>query len=477
MSQDEDPPFDAAASDDAFDDASSLGGSADAVNEGSTSSASQETDRETLHPSDASAKGDDAQEAETKETAPKKKPRSRKPSAKAKRKPKAKRTRKTVVVDESSAFPFMEESAPIAEVDVAAQDESIAALSDHDLMQTMADDSALALNQAVAEAAAAVRAESANEHETSPVDAVATGADSAVLPNAGSSAPIADTSTPSKSRAILNRARALLGAGGMRALLVRSAIAAGVALAAGFGYGAAAKIFFAADESGLSEKTETAANSPSDAVESTQHDSVEDTASVSIDPRDTDPQSPVAANDSSAGSSLDVDPQGDETAHLTSQDDASEHGEGEAPVVATPPAARVAEASFDDAPVDEPKNDPGKPREAKVVTRLVGPEQPFAMPEIGTSLPRAEHPLANGRQRLDRGDIEAARRIAADFLLREDGLSAEDRLFIPQAYALLADCLKVEWGRARVESLRDTKKGEKARPTSRPTPASAEEGS
>lgn len=493
MSPEEDPPLDAAASDDAFDDAASLGGSADAVTDtpeeatagGSTAPASPQENRESASgPADSATPADDGGST-SKEPAPKKKPRSRKPGAKSKRKSKAKRAKKSDVADESSAFPFMEESAPIEDVDVAAQDESIAALSDHDLMQTMADDSALALDQAVAEAAAAARAE--NENEPPHVEAGVVATEPAASTAGSAGAPAAVASIASKARAILSQARAILGAGGMRALLGRSAIAAGVALAAGFGYGAAAKIFFAGDEPHLSEKIEASENALSNPVEPTQHDAVEGATFTQIDPRDTDPhatdphatgpQSAVATHDSSAVGSEDVDPQGDETALSVSSDESSEDGGALDPVAPPANAAQVAEDSFDDAAADEPKNDPGKPRESKVVTRLVGPEQPFAMPEIGTSLPRPEHPLANGRQRLDRGDIEAARRIAADFLLREDGLSAEDRLFIPQAYALLADCLKVEWGRARAESLRETKKSGKTHPTTRPTPSSAEEGS
>jgi hypothetical protein len=49
------------------------------------------------------------------------------------------------------------------------------------------------------------------------------------------------------------------------------------------------------------------------------------------------------------------------------------------------------------------------------------------------------------------GDIEGARRIAASFLLRLDGMGREESLRASEAYALLADVLRHEYERSLID--------------------------
>ncbi len=58
------------------------------------------------------------------------------------------------------------------------------------------------------------------------------------------------------------------------------------------------------------------------------------------------------------------------------------------------------------------------------------------------------HVLEVGRQRLAQGDVEGARRIAAQYLLRLDGLSHDDAERAPEACALLGDVLRYDFERA-----------------------------
>jgi hypothetical protein len=110
--------------------------------------------------------------------------------------------------------------------------------------------------------------------------------------------------------------------------------------------------------------------------------------------------------------------------------------------LAPPPEAELAAAA--------PLAPPPVAEEHAVAGAERPPEaEPFEMPPLGRVDLRRDHVLAIGRERLEQGDIEAARRVAASFLLREDGLAAEDKLLVPQAYALLGDALRVEWERAQ----------------------------
>lgn len=58
---------------------------------------------------------------------------------------------------------------------------------------------------------------------------------------------------------------------------------------------------------------------------------------------------------------------------------------------------------------------------------------------------REPHVLDIGRQRLAAGDIDGARRIAAQFLLRLDGLSHEDAERAPEACTLLGDVMRRDY--------------------------------
>lgn len=367
---------------------------------------------------------------------------------------------------DNGAFPFLGDGADVEsnEVDIAGHDETIAGLADAEWMRKIEHDGAAAVAQAAAEVAAAAR-----------LDAAASAATESSANAAFSSDPNA-AEQPSSLRARvatwLGRTRVLLGAGGARAALRRVVVAAGLAMAAGIGYGAAVRLFFDETDSGLS------ANSANDLITTTPAASDETTEVADSshpgagDARPNGEGSSTDRGESSRSPDLAalVNPASDPTPH---NDDADDTDPSAPPLSAEPADAESGDIVTAGSP-GETSADAATEAAVKVETRIVGPEKPFSMPEISTSLPRKNHPLANGRERLDRGDLEAARRTATDFLLREDGLSAEDRLFVAQAYALLADSLKVELDRNRADVKQSS--APEDRSASRPLPAGAEVG-
>lgn len=56
--------------------------------------------------------------------------------------------------------------------------------------------------------------------------------------------------------------------------------------------------------------------------------------------------------------------------------------------------------------------------------------------------------LVLARERLELGDVAGARRLAADFLLRQDGLEYDETRFTVDAYARLGDVLRHEYERS-----------------------------
>lgn len=221
----------------------------------------------------------------------------------------------------------------------------------------------------------------------------------------------ADSTHPAEPEHKASRATRLIGAikrrlpQSFQRTAVRSLAACVLAIAAGFGYGAAVRTFFGGPDAHLSPENqnsaETAHGDPHAVEPATAHGTAES------GPHSEDPG--VAE---SAQHEQKADP------HVAAAvDSTSEHASA---------SENGARSSRSDAK--------------------------FEMPALDSSLPNKEHPLAIGRQRLSEGDLQAARRIATSFLLREDSLSADDRLLVSQAYALLADALSVEWNRKHPRS-------------------------
>ncbi len=77
--------------------------------------------------------------------------------------------------------------------------------------------------------------------------------------------------------------------------------------------------------------------------------------------------------------------------------------------------------------------------------------RPAASADAEPGLPRE---LKLARERLQVGDAAGARRMAADFLLRHDGLEYEETRFAVNAYALLADVLRSEYEKSLGEEPR-----------------------
>ncbi|MFH0945511.1 MAG: hypothetical protein V2A76_09975, partial [Planctomycetota bacterium] len=73
---------------------------------------------------------------------------------------------------------------------------------------------------------------------------------------------------------------------------------------------------------------------------------------------------------------------------------------------------------------------------------------PEHAPVEAAAAPSEPHELEVARERLDMGDVEWARRTAAAFLLRMDGLGYEDTRRSSEAYALLADVLRYDYERS-----------------------------
>ena len=81
----------------------------------------------------------------------------------------------------------------------------------------------------------------------------------------------------------------------------------------------------------------------------------------------------------------------------------------------------------------------------------VPPTVPITMPEIDveeTAAPSDRHVLEIARERFDLGDAEGARRMAAAYLLRIDGMGHADSLRAPFAYAVLGDVLRRDFQRS-----------------------------
>lgn len=186
---------------------------------------------------------------------------------------------------------------------------------------------------------------------------------------------------------------------------VRSLAACVLAIAAGFGYGAAVRTFFGDHDGDLSPENQNSAETSRG-----EEHAVEQTAPHGV----ADPAAHTESHDA------------------TEAAQSAAHTEGHA----------TAEAGNAHDHASAAENAPRSNRS----------EVKFEMPALDSSLPSQEHPLAIGRQRLSEGDLQAARRIATSFLLREDSLSADDRLLVSQAYALLADALSVEWNRKHPRS-------------------------
>lgn len=115
------------------------------------------------------------------------------------------------------------------------------------------------------------------------------------------------------------------------------------------------------------------------------------------------------------------------------------------PVTALEPHAPEAQPS-------EPEATPSASDDDAVVLPESHVAEPEKRPAPILSVPVADaenptHVLHLGRERFEQGDLEGARRIATDFLLREDSLSRDDALMIPQAYVLLGDVMRVEFER------------------------------
>jgi len=88
-----------------------------------------------------------------------------------------------------------------------------------------------------------------------------------------------------------------------------------------------------------------------------------------------------------------------------------------------------------------PQRQPVEPVESNGAGAPSGePRQPGRSESAATP-----HELEIARERFDMGDVEWARRTAAAFLLRMDGLGYEDTRRSSEAYALLADVLRSEY--------------------------------
>ena len=125
--------------------------------------------------------------------------------------------------------------------------------------------------------------------------------------------------------------------------------------------------------------------------------------------------------------------------------------------LALAPAEKIAEG-----PAAGPVHQSPVHQSEEQMTAHVPVDQPQAQDEQQRAAPvREPHELEVARERFDMGDVEWARRTAAAFLLRLDGLGHEDTRRSSEAYAMLADVLRYEYERSLRDSRQDqTSEGE-----------------
>ncbi len=242
-----------------------------------------------------------------------------------------------------------------------------------------------------------------------------------------------------------------------RRTIVRSVAVGVFAMAAGFGYGAAVKLFFGkkhADLNGnqIASSAPTNSNDADPATPVMKGAKQDEPASTKGDASKTDEKSPPSTP-STDPESVTEKPQAEPAVNDSQKSEsasstAESKGENSEPSTAkTTPVAPSNDEKADPATAN-PLSQSGDSKAHDAAPARSKGAGGFEMPPLKSAVQDPNHPLAKGRRALETGDFVAARRMAAGYLLREDGLSEQDRLLVPQAYALLADVMKREWTEA-----------------------------